>query len=171
MLTHTLFKFCPRCGKSGIAVFEKNGMHCISCGYIYFHNCASAVMAIIEVKQGILVAKRNHIPKKGFLDLPGGFSDYHKSLEDALRREIREELALELATVSYFGSVPNVYRYKGVTYFTIDALFICKPHDFSRMRLNEEISEITVMKPSSIDLSRMAFDSARKAIKKYAASR
>jgi len=84
-------------------------------------------MAIIETDQGILVAKRNHAPKKGMLDLPGGFSDYHESLENAVRREIMEELGLALDRVSYFGSEPNVYRFKGVTYFTIDAIFLCKP--------------------------------------------
>jgi NAD+ diphosphatase len=170
MLTHTLFKFCPRCGSRGISVLEKNGMQCTKCRYVYFHNCASAVMAIIETNQGILVAKRNHGPKKGFLDLPGGFSDYHETLEQALSREIKEELGLELASVSYAGSEPNVYRYKGVTYFTIDAIFVCKPRNFSAMKLSDEISEIFVMKPSLIDLRRIAFKSARNAIRNYLAA-
>ena len=171
MLTHTLFKFCPRCGSRGIVVLEKNGMQCTKCNYVYFHNCASAVMAIIEVNRGILVAKRNHGPKKGLLDLPGGFSEYHESLEQALAREIKEELDLDLKSVSYFGSEPNVYRYKGVTYFTIDAVFVCKPRNFSVMKPNHEISEIFVMKPSSIDLRRVAFKSARNAIRKYLTTR
>jgi NAD+ diphosphatase len=171
MLTHTLFKFCPSCGKTGIVVFEKNGMQCTSCGYVYFHNCASAVTAIIETDRGILFTKRNQTPKKGLLDLPGGFSDYHESLEDALRREIREELSLELPVLSYFGSFPNVYRYKNVTYFTIDAVFTCRAADLSVMKPNAELAEVFFSSPSSIDLKAIAFDSARNAITAYAASR
>jgi NAD+ diphosphatase len=168
MLTHTFFRFCPRCGKRGIASFEKNGMHCPGCGYVYFHNCASSVAAIIETKQGILLTKRNTFPKKGLLDLPGGFSDYHESLEEALTREIREELGCELDRLSYFGSFPNKYRYRSVTYFTIDAVFVCKARNLSRLKPNSELSEVLFAQPSTIDLSRIAFPSTRAAIETYA---
>jgi 8-oxo-dGTP pyrophosphatase MutT (NUDIX family) len=170
MLTHTLFRFCPACGRGGIVVFEKNGMQCTSCGYVYFHNCASAVAAIIETRLGILYTKRNHAPKKGLLDLPGGFADYHESFEDALRREIREELGLKLTNISYFGSFPNEYRYRRVTYFTIDAVFTCRAMDLSALKPNAEIARVFFAKPSSIDYAAVAFDSARNAIKAYAAS-
>jgi NAD+ diphosphatase len=167
MLTHAPFKFCPRCGGHAIAVHEKNGMRCSECGFVYFHNCASAVIAIIEVKGGILVAKRNQSPKKGHWDLPGGFSDYHESLENAVEREIREELGLELSKVSYFGSAPNAYRFKGVTYFTIDAIFVCTPQNPGAIKLNNEISEIFTIKPSDIDLDKFAFESTRTAVRMY----
>ncbi len=81
-----------------------NAMRCPSCGFVYFHNCASCVAAIITVKQGIVLTVRNRAPKKGLLDLPGGFCNYGESLEDALVREVREELNLELSDLSYFGS-------------------------------------------------------------------
>ena len=80
-----------------------NAMRCPSCGFVYFHNCASCVAAIITVKQGIVLTVRNRAPKKGLLDLPGGFCNYGESLEDALVREVREELNLELSDLSYFG--------------------------------------------------------------------
>lgn len=168
MLSTTHFKFCPWCGNRAISVFEKNGMQCAACGYVYFHNCASAVTAIIETKRGIIFTKRNHAPKKGLLDLPGGFCDYHESLEDALRREIREELALDLASVSYYGSFPNVYRFKGVTYFTVDSVFICRARTLSSLAPNPEIAAVLFAKPSSIDMKRVAFDSTRRAIRAYA---
>jgi len=38
------------------------------------------------------------------------------------------------------------------------------------MKPNREISEITAMNPSTIDLGRIAFDSTRNAIRKYAAT-
>jgi len=167
MIQQTHFTFCPGCGKKHIAVHEKNGMKCLDCGYVYFHNCASAVAAIIETKDGILLTKRNHAPKKNFLDLPGGFSDYNETLETALRREIREELSLDLSRMSYFGSFPNVYKHKNVTYFTIDAFFVCTAKNISAMNANEELSEVLIVKPKDIDLEKVAFVSIRNALSKY----
>ena len=142
-------------------------MKCLDCGYVYFHNCASAVAAIIETKEGILLSKRNHAPKKNFLDLPGGFSDYNETLETALRREIREELSLELGHMSYFGSFPNIYKHKNVTYFTIDAFFVCTAKDIADMKANEELSEVLIVKPKYIEFEKVAFVSIRNALRKY----
>ncbi len=167
MLRYSKFEFCPKCGENKLSVFQKNAMECRVCGYVYFHNCASAVTAIIETKQGILLARRNHSPKKGGLDLPGGFSDYHESLESAVAREVSEELSLELSSVKYFGSFPNEYKFKNVLYFTIDAIFICKPSNIATLRANDELSEILFVKPHSIDLSQIAFVSARNALREY----
>jgi len=125
------------------------------------------VTAIIETPKGIILTKRNHSPKKGYVDLPGGFSDYHESLETALAREIREELSLELSKVKYFGSFPNEYAFKDVLYFTIDAVFICKPLNILSLRANNEISEVFFVKPKSVALEKIAFASARNALIAY----
>ena len=122
-------------------------MRCEHCGYVYFHNCASCVAAIILVKGGIVLTVRKTAPKKGMLDLPGGFCNYGESLEDALAREVKEEINLDIADIAYFGSFPNTYRYKSVTYFTTDTVFTCTTPDFSAAASNDEIADIRVVKP------------------------
>jgi NADH pyrophosphatase NudC (nudix superfamily) len=167
MIRHTGFAFCPRCGKQPVAAFNGNAMRCGTCGFEYFHNCASCVAAIIESNRSIVLTVRNHLPKKGTLDLPGGFCNYGESLEDALAREVKEEINLDIADISYFGSFPNAYRYKTVTYFTTDTIFTCTAPDLSAAAPSEEIADIRVVKPGAFDLSSVGFPSARAALARY----
>jgi NAD+ diphosphatase len=167
MLSHTNFKFCPRCGKPALEVHQTNGVECAACGFIYFHNMASGVAAIIETGGTILLMKRAHEPKIGFFDLPGGFVDYRESLEEALAREVREELSLELRDIRYFGSAPNTYRYKDVTYFSEDSFFLCAPLDMGSVRLSEENSEYRLIDIAAFDLQTLAFDSMKLMLDKY----
>jgi ADP-ribose pyrophosphatase YjhB (NUDIX family) len=170
MIRHAHFRFCPKCGRRGIAAIDKKSIRCGACGYVYFHNCAAAVAGIVMAPGGIILTVRNADPKKGRLDLPGGFVDYSESLEDALEREIKEELNIGISILNYFGSFPNVYRYKNVTYFTVDAIFICKAKSLSPLRPNNEIAGIRITKRCDVDFSRIGFPSTRSALKRYTAA-
>lgn len=167
MLDLTSFKYCPRCAESTLEPFLVNGLKCRNCGFIYFHNTASAVAAIIEYDNGIILAKRAFEPAKGLFDLPGGFVDRKESLEDALKREIMEELSLEIISMSYLGSFSNLYNYEDVSYYTADAVFICKPSPGMVPKPSEELAEITISSPDNIDMNCIAFESARKALMLY----
>ena len=116
------------------------------------------------------MVERQRAPKRGFIDLPGGFVDYGESLEEALAREVREELNVEIENLRYLGSFPNLYTYKKVTYFTTDAFFACRAVSLYSMMPKEEVSRIIIRKPRRIDLARIAFDSTQKAIRKYRAA-
>jgi NAD+ diphosphatase len=170
MFPHTHFTFCPKCGGRRILPFQGQGIRCTDCDYVYFHNCASAVSAIIETPRGIVLIERQLAPKRGFYDLPGGFVDYGESLEEALAREVREELNVEIEKLRYLGSFPNLYRYKKVTYFTTDAFFACEAVSLRPMMPKEEVSRIVIRKAGRINLKSIAFASTQKEIREYRAT-
>jgi 8-oxo-dGTP pyrophosphatase MutT (NUDIX family) len=145
----------------------KNGIVCGACGYIFFHNMAAAVAGIVEVDNRIVLIRRAQEPRKGFYVLPGGFADYHESLEEALVREIREELSVTVADIRYFGSSPNTYDYKGITYFTADAFFLCRPLDVSTMKISEENTEFVLIDPATVDPATIAFKPMADMIARY----
>ena len=167
MLRYAKFKFCPYCAKPGLAELKQNALHCESCGFVYFHNCAAAAAAIIETGKGILLTLRADEPRKGFYDLPGGFVDYGESLEQALMREVREELNLEIQNFRYLGSFPNIYSYQDVTYFTTDAIFAVETPSLARLKANREIQEWVIARAEEIDPDRVGFESIREGIKRY----
>lgn len=168
MIDLTHFKFCPSCGKPGVKRHLKNALQCDVCGFTYFHNTASAVAGIVQKQGRLMLVKRNHSPRSGYDDLPGGFVEYNEAAETALRREMREELNIELSAIKYFGSFPNKYRFGGIDYFTCDLIFTCTLVSSALLRPNDEIAEIKFVRPAEIDFNRIAFKSIRFALKKYA---
>ncbi|MFP4013800.1 MAG: NUDIX domain-containing protein [Chitinispirillaceae bacterium] len=157
----SILKHCPRCSAPFEAKSE-NHFLCSECGFEYYFNTAAATGAIITDSEGkILLTRRNHEPKKGFLDLPGGFVGFKENAENALRREIKEELNLSLKSTKYLCSIPNTYEFSGLVYHTLDLFFICRPQDFSSLRHNEEIMEVTYLFPQKIDLREIGFSSMK----------
>lgn len=111
-----MFNFCPICKSTHIKRSNLPLIECSNCDFTYFHNYASAVAAIVCCNGHILFNVRAKEPALGYLDLPGGFVDYDESLEQALTRELKEELNIAISQWQYFCSQPNTYKYKDITY-------------------------------------------------------
>jgi 8-oxo-dGTP diphosphatase len=57
------------------------------------------VIVTREDRPRVLLIRRKHDPFAGTWAIPGGFVDMDESLEDAARRELREETSVEVADV------------------------------------------------------------------------
>jgi len=164
-----IFKYCPHCGAKGPRADSRHKhIECGRCGFVYFHNVATAAGAIIEYGSKVLVITRANEPKKGLLDFPGGFVDYGESAEEALIREIQEELGIKIKNPRYLISEPNIYIYKGVKYTTTDLFFTCKIDNPKKIKPDKnEVAGIKFFEPEKIPLKKLAFMSAPKAIRYY----
>ena len=96
---------------------------CRKCGWVYYQNPVSAVVSIISFENQFLFLRRSKDPGAGKLDMPGGFVDFGETAEEALRRELREELMIESVELTYFTSAPNYYLYLNVPYQSLDFYF------------------------------------------------
>lgn len=115
------FKFCPVCGSEHFDVHNFKSKQCRDCGFTYYANPCSATAAFILNEQDeLLVVRRAKQPAKGTLDLPGGFCDMYETVEDGMRREIKEETGIEAKEIRYLFSSPNVYQYSGMGIHTLD---------------------------------------------------
>ncbi|MHC4510895.1 MAG: NUDIX hydrolase [Planctomycetota bacterium] len=146
-------------------------LFCRSCSFTYFHNVAAAVAAILELDTKILLIRRAKEPGKGKLDLPGGFIDAKENAEEAVKREVREELNVDVEVVSYLGSWPNVYEYESVTYQTCDLFFHARIDAIPTESDKREVAELLLMDPAEIPLGELAFASTRTCLSHLIAGR
>ena len=130
-------------------------------------NTAAAVAGVFERDGKFLAVKRNLNPGKGLYDLPGGFLDPHETAEQALRREIREELNVEVGELKYLCTAPNVYMYKEIEYTTCDIFYVADiGHDEFKVD-TDELSGIAWFTKEDVNLDDFAFSSIKEAIKAY----
>lgn len=163
-----LFRYCPKCGAAALRLHTAKLFKCGSCGFEFFLNTAAAVAGLISDQQdNLLVTVRAREPGKGTWDLPGGFADPGESAEDTLKREVKEELGLDVLSARHLCSAPNTYEYKGVTYAVVDFAYICEVEDASKAEAMQEIDSVLFVSPAEIDFSEFGFSSTREIVSHY----
>jgi NAD+ diphosphatase len=155
------FNYCPSCGVGDILFDGVKQFNCQECSFTFYQNIATAVAVILEYDKKILLTKRGEEPGKGKLDLPGGFVDPKESAEDAIKREIREELKIEIETLQYLGSFPNIYEYKDVIYNVCDLFFYSRINTLPTDIDKAEIEELILVNPSEIPIDKFVFESTK----------
>lgn len=165
-----LMPYCPECGEKKLEWDSEKKWSCPHCKFTLYNNVAGAVAVILKYKDEIYLTKRNQEPKKGKLDLAGGFVDPKESAEETCKRELYEELKINIdpSKLKYVTSLPNVYQYKEIDYNTIDLFF---EYEFDeKFEANLELSEIseTYWIPlKDLNIEEIAFDSQKKFFENY----
>lgn len=152
--------FCMR-DKEAYEVFEKNVNGYLE--YMFTKQQSGpfvAVDAIIGIDDGIVIIERSN-PPFGWA-LPGGFVDNYESLEDAVRREMKEETNLELQDLRQFHAYSTPGR--DPRFHTIGIVFTAKGK--GTPRAGDDAAGLKVIKLDEIDKISFAFDH-RQIIKDY----
>lgn len=158
------FNTCPRCGAAGPGAGTLNPFRCGQCGFVLYFNAASAVAAFIARPDGsVLYTRRAKDPGKGKLGMPGGFVDFGETAEEALRREVLEEVGLTLTALEYLCSYPNQYVYADVAYHTLDLFFIGSCPESAEAQALDAVESVCWLHPSRIAPEEIAFNSMRHA--------
>ncbi len=107
------FKYCPRCA-TPLTTYEDGGRPrracpAQGCGWIFYGNPLPVVAALVE-HQGAVLLVRNRGWPEGWYGLVAGFLESGETPEEAVLREVKEELGLDGEIVSFIGVYPFIER-------------------------------------------------------------
>ncbi len=97
----TPYRYCP----VDAAPLEKSGgsltgMKCPECGRSWYRGSSPSTGCAIVENGKVMVTVRAGEPEKGRVDVPGGFLEPGEHPLDALVREVREELGVEIGDIA-----------------------------------------------------------------------
>jgi 8-oxo-dGTP diphosphatase len=105
------------------------------------HIVTSVVAVIVDEEERVLLTKRNVPPFKNLWVMPGGKIDLGEPMLDALKREVREEVGIEVDVddlIDVFEHVtPGEDRYHFVIIY-----YLCRPLSCRIVQNEDEVSEV-----------------------------
>src|SRR5436190_1778140 len=95
-------RYCGSCGKptEQTKITEK---YCANCNLIFYPRISPSVIVLIKKGEEILMARGPHFTP-GAYGLIAGFVEAGESLEDAIHREVKEEVNIKIKNICYSTS-------------------------------------------------------------------
>ena len=116
---HTNHRFCGRCGSETEPVYGEMAKKCPVCGMTYYPRLSPAVIVLVRRGERILLARSPGFPK-GLYSVLAGFVEPGESMEQTIRREVHEEVGIEVDNIRYFASQPWPFPNSLMVGFTAD---------------------------------------------------
>jgi NAD+ diphosphatase len=110
-------QFCGRCGIRMTTRPTERARECPQCGLLHFPRLAPAIIVLIERDHHLLLARSRRFAANMYSVL-AGFVEPGESLEEAVVREIQEEVGLRVKDIRYFGSQPWPFPHSLMVGFT-----------------------------------------------------
>jgi NAD+ diphosphatase len=98
-------KYCGKCGSTTRVKNEERAIICNNCQTTVYPKISPAIIVAILCKDKILLAQNANF-RSSFYSLVAGYADIGESLEEALIREVKEEVGLDVWNIRYYKSQP-----------------------------------------------------------------
>lgn len=138
-------KFCPCCGNSLITktidAVERLACSSAACDYVFWDNPTPVVAAVVVHEDKVVLVRNQGWPEK-FFGLVSGFLEKNESPEDAILREIKEELCLEGEIAGMIG----IYSFFKMN----QLLLVYHVRAKGKIILNLELAEAKSVDPADI---------------------
>lgn len=134
------------------ALAEKHGLKA------ELHRCIGlTVDGVILYRGGVVLIKRKHEPFKDFYALPGGFVEYGETVEEALKREMKEETGLDVRILKLVGVYSDPGR--DPRGHTVSVAFLCIGE--GELKAGDDAKEVHVVPIDEVEKLPLAFDHAK----------
>jgi NAD+ diphosphatase len=114
-------RFCGACGSGTARLDNERCFKCTNCGHMAYPRISPAMMVLIRKGDAVLLALHTQSATKRFVPL-AGFLEAGESVEEAVHREVFEEVGLRVHNLRYFGSQSWPFPHSLMIAFTADYL-------------------------------------------------
>jgi NAD+ diphosphatase len=112
-------RYCGVCANPMQLAAGERAFQCLACGHIAYPRISPAMMVLIKKDDTVLLAHHGRSPSGRFSPL-AGFLEAGESVEDAIHREVMEEVGLKVNNISYFGSQSWPFPHSLMIAYTAD---------------------------------------------------
>jgi NAD+ diphosphatase len=112
-------KFCGACAQPMALLAGERCFKCSACGMMAYPRISPAMMVLIRKGDKVLLALHTASPSKRFTPL-AGFLEAGESIEEAVHREVFEEVGLRVTNLQYFSSQSWPFPHSLMIAFTAD---------------------------------------------------
>ncbi|WP_409032623.1 NAD(+) diphosphatase [Janthinobacterium sp. CG_23.3] len=114
-------RYCGACATPTALAPGERCYRCPACGMAAYPRISPAMMVLIRKGDAVLLALHTASPSKRFSPL-AGFLEAGESIEEAVRREVMEEVGLRVHNLEYFMSQSWPFPHSLMIAFTADYL-------------------------------------------------
>ena len=97
-------RYCGSCGRALEDLRDECARKCPACGAVFYPVISPAIIVAVTDDEGRLLLAHNAKFRGMMHSLIAGFVEPGETLEEAVRREVREEVAIEVKNIRYYGS-------------------------------------------------------------------
>jgi NAD+ diphosphatase len=112
-------RYCGRCGNKTEASRSERARVCRACGLVSYPR-VSPSMIVAVIREGKILLAQSPRFKGGFYSVLAGFVEPGETLEECVKREVREEVGLDVKNIRYFGSQPWPFPHSLMVGFIAD---------------------------------------------------
>jgi ADP-ribose pyrophosphatase YjhB (NUDIX family) len=137
------FKYCPACGATLVERPVAGALRaaCPACDFVAFADPKVVAVVVVEHAGQVLLGRRNINPARGQWSFITGYVNRGENVEDAARREVKEEANLDVRLDSLLG----VYSATG------------RPHILIAYRASVTPAALRALAPQPEEVSELAF--------------
>jgi NAD+ diphosphatase len=96
-------RYCGRCGSPTRDKPGERAKECPECGHVAYPRVSPAMMVLVTRGREVLLARSPRFPP-GMYSALAGFVEPGETIEDCIRREVREEVGIDVDNIAYFAS-------------------------------------------------------------------
>ena len=98
-------RFCGFCGTRTQHKPDERAVVCPACNAVVYPKISPAIIVAILCNDKILLARNSNFTG-GWYSLVAGYTDVGETLEETVRREVKEEVGLDVWNIRYYKSQP-----------------------------------------------------------------